>query len=754
MSSSPGAKRLGSLGAILARVRRSAGRGTARSIRRARRLRLEGLEHRQLLSVSPLVLPASPVEDVGAITSTELPGGDPSAESEPLAPATNAPPTAVDDAFSMTGNQQLGAGVLANDVDPDGDPLSVTLDSDASHGTLNLGSDGLFTYKPDEGFAGTDAFTYVANDGQAGSDPATVTISVASVNGPPRAENDVYATGQNQQLLVAADSGVLANDSDAQGDPLTTTLVEEPAHGTLALNADGSFEYTPETDFRGQDAFTYRASDGQSDSNLATASITVGPTNEAPQTVDDTYSTREDEPLSAAAAGVLANDTDADGDQLTAILESAPSHGTLTLGLDGSFDYTPNPDFSGSDSFTYLANDGQVEGNLATVSITIEPVNDAPVAVDDAYSVNEDETLVVEAAGVLTNDADVEGDLLAAVLVDGPAQGTLTLADDGSFEYTPNADFNGSDAFTYLANDGQAESNLATVEIEVRQVDLAVTLQVSGTAFGPNAGATWAGSTFWVNAYVEDLRDMPQGVVGGAVDVLYDSLWVTPTGSVAYGEDFTAFQQGTPDEPAGLIDEAGALTTEGGVGADGLAPFVAWQFAVADGQTASTGDGPVHFGVEPGEGTATITPANFALVGSGDPVDWALVELGAVDLDLALADFNGDELVNHFDLALWQPHSGSASGDPSYDPASDLDGDGRIDERDLDLLMAAMYQPVGPSPIVPETLAASELPAEGDATDDAIPAPQAATEPGKYELARHRKLRAHDHLFARRSLWG
>ncbi|HUT95563.1 MAG TPA: cadherin-like domain-containing protein, partial [Thermoguttaceae bacterium] len=471
MSSSPGAKRLGSLGAILARVRRSAGRGTARSIRRARRLRLEGLEHRQLLSVSPLVLPASPVEDVGAITSTELPGGDPSAESEPLAPATNAPPTAVDDAFSMTGNQQLGAGVLANDVDPDGDPLSVTLDSDASHGTLNLGSDGLFTYKPDEGFAGTDAFTYVANDGQAGSDPATVTISVASVNGPPRAENDVYATGQNQQLLVAADSGVLANDSDAQGDPLTTTLVEEPAHGTLALNADGSFEYTPETDFRGQDAFTYRASDGQSDSNLATASITVGPTNEAPQTVDDTYSTREDEPLSAAAAGVLANDTDADGDQLTAILESAPSHGTLTLGLDGSFDYTPNPDFSGSDSFTYLANDGQVEGNLATVSITIEPVNDAPVAVDDAYSVNEDETLVVEAAGVLTNDADVEGDLLAAVLVDGPAQGTLTLADDGSFEYTPNADFNGSDSFTYLANDGQAESNLATVSITIEPVN-------------------------------------------------------------------------------------------------------------------------------------------------------------------------------------------------------------------------------------------------------------------------------------------
>ena len=657
MSSSPGAKRLGSLGAILARVRRSAGRGTARSIRRARRLRLEGLEHRQLLSVSPLTLPASPVEDVGAITSIELPGGDPSAESEPLAPATNAPPTAVDDAFSMTGNQQLGAGVLANDVDPDGDPLNVTLDSDASHGTLNLGSDGLFTYKPNEGFAGTDAFTYVANDGQAGSDPATVTISVAAVNDPPRAENDDYATGQNQPLLVAAD------------------------------------------------------------------------------------------------AGVLANDTDADGDQLTAILESAPSHGTLTLGLDGSFEYTPNADFFGSDGFTYLANDGQVDGNLATVSITVAPVNDAPVAVDDAYSVNEDETLVVEAAGVLTNDADVEGDLLSAVLVDGPAQGTLTLAEDGSFEYTPNHDFNGSDAFTYVANDGQAGSKLATVEIEVRRVELAIRLEVSGTAFGPDAGATWAGSTFWVNAYVEDLRDMPQGVVGGAVDVLYDSLCVTPTGSVAYGEDFTAFQQGTPDEAAALIDEAGALTTEGGVGADGLAPFVAWQFAVADGESASTGDGHVQFAVEPGEGTATITPANFAMVGSGDPVDWALVELGAVDLDLALADFNGDELVNHFDLALWQPHSGSASGDPSYDPACDLDGDGRIDERDLDLLMAAMYQPVGPSPIVPETLAASELPADGDATEQAIPDPQAATEPGKYELARHRRLRAHDHLFARRPLW-
>ncbi|MEJ2735963.1 MAG: tandem-95 repeat protein, partial [Anaerolineae bacterium] len=134
---------------------------------------------------------------------------------------------------------------------------------------------------------------------------------------------------------------------------------------------------------------------------------------------------------------------------------------------DGSFSYDPDSGFAGSDSFTYVANDGQADSNVATVSLTVNAVNDAPVAADDAYSTDEDTPLSVAGPGVLTNDSDVDGDALTAILVDDVSNGSLTLNANGSFSYTPDGGFSGSDSFTYTANDGQADSNVATVSLTV-----------------------------------------------------------------------------------------------------------------------------------------------------------------------------------------------------------------------------------------------------------------------------------------------
>ena len=164
-------------------------------------------------------------------------------------------------------------------------------------------------------------------------------------------------------------------------------------------------------------------------------------TNQAPVAAGDAYSTAEDTVLTVAAPGVLGNDSDPDGDPLTAVLVSGPSHGSLTLNANGSFTYTPAADFAGSDSFTYRASDGTADSNVATVTITVTAVNDAPVAADDAYSTAEDTALTVRRAGVLGNDSDPDGDPLTAVLVSGPSHGTLTLNADGSFTYTPAADY-------------------------------------------------------------------------------------------------------------------------------------------------------------------------------------------------------------------------------------------------------------------------------------------------------------------------
>ena len=188
--------------------------------------------------------------------------------------------------------------------------------------------------------------------------------------------------------------------------------------------------------------------------------------NHAPQVGADTYTVNEDQILTVPAPGVLGNDTDADGHPLTAQLVSGVSNGSLTLNPDGSFTYLPNANFNGSDSFTYAAYDG-FDATNATVSISVTLVNDAPVALADAYSVKLNTPLSVSAPGVLGNDSDIEGDALQAILVSGPSNGSLALNPDGSFVYTPNTDFFGSDTFTYKANDGRLDSSTATVMLYV-----------------------------------------------------------------------------------------------------------------------------------------------------------------------------------------------------------------------------------------------------------------------------------------------
>src|SRR5205814_662758 len=152
-------------------------------------------------------------------------------------------------------------------------------------------------------------------------------------------------------------------------------------------------------------------------------------------------------------------------------LVSGPSSGTLTLNADGSFTYTSYANFNGVDSFTYQSNDGSSNSNVATVTLTVNSVNDAPLAAADGYSVNEDGLLTVAAAGVLMNDSDLEGDPLTAVLISSPTRGALTLNADGSFTYSPSANFSGTDSFTYQANDGISTSNVATVTLSVTAVN-------------------------------------------------------------------------------------------------------------------------------------------------------------------------------------------------------------------------------------------------------------------------------------------
>ena len=221
------------------------------------------------------------------------------------------------------------------------------------------------------------------------SDPSNF-VTITAVNDPVAAAGDGYTTAEDTPLNQAA-PGVLANDGDPDtSSTLTAVLVSPPASGTLALNADGSFLYTPAANYNGTVSFTYKAQatygagGPTADSNVATVAITVTPVNDAPVAGNDGYSTAEDAQLSLAAPGVLANDADIDSSPLTAVLVAGPSHGTLSLRPDGSFTYTPALNYNGADAFTYRASDGPLSSGLATVNLTVTPVNDSPAISDIA----------------------------------------------------------------------------------------------------------------------------------------------------------------------------------------------------------------------------------------------------------------------------------------------------------------------------------------------------------------------------------
>lgn len=297
-------------------------------------------------------------------------------------------------------------------------------------------------------------------------------------NSSPVAVANSYSTPEDTLLTVAA-SGVLANDTDADGDALSAGVVAGVSHGTLTLSANGSFTYRPAANYSGADSFTYRASDGSAYSNTVTVSITVTAVNDAPVARADSYSTPEGTVLTVAPAGVLANDTDAEGNALSVGLVAGALHGTVTLDADGSFTYTPAPGYSGSDSFTYRASDGGAYSNTVTVSIAVAAAGPAPVALDDVATVAENDVVFVAAPGVLGNDTDAGGSPLTAGLVTDTAHGMLTLLTDGSFAYAPNAGASGTDTFTYRAFNGVAYSAPATVTITIVPPDTTAPLTTS-----------------------------------------------------------------------------------------------------------------------------------------------------------------------------------------------------------------------------------------------------------------------------------
>ena len=263
---------------------------------------------------------------------------------------------------------------------------------------------------------------------------------MTAVNDAPLPADDAATTAEDTPVSIA----VLGNDTDVDGDSLSVTAVSVPAHGSAAINPDGTIRYAPTANYDGPDTFTYTMSDGHGGTASATVTVTVTAVNDAPIAIDDTATTAEDTPVTIA---VRANDSDVDGDPLSVSAVGLPPHGSAAINPDGTITYSPAANYNGPDTFTYTISDGHGGTASATVIVTVTAVDDAPAAANDSYSINEDGVLALVAPGVLVNDTDADGHALTAVLVSGPAHGTVAFNANGSFTYTPTANFNGNDSF-------------------------------------------------------------------------------------------------------------------------------------------------------------------------------------------------------------------------------------------------------------------------------------------------------------------
>ena len=314
---------------------------------------------------------------------------------------------------------------------------------------------------------------WISRDTSGGSGSTRTTVggggggSGGQTNHPPVAYNDSYTVNQNNTLSVYG-SGVLGNDYDSDGNTLSAYLGGYAAHGTVSLNTDGSFSYTPYYGYTGTDSFSYYVSDGQATSNYATVSLTVNAVNHAPVAYSDSCTVDQNKTLNVSGSGSPGQRLRQRRQHALRLPGWVRRHGTVSLNTDGSFSYTPYYGYTGTDNFSYYVSDGQTARNYATVSLTINSANHPPVAYNDYYTVDQNKTLNVSGSGALANDYDQETFFLSAVLNTNPTHGTVSFNSDGSFAYIPQTGFAGTDSFTYYAFDGSAYSaSAATVSITV-----------------------------------------------------------------------------------------------------------------------------------------------------------------------------------------------------------------------------------------------------------------------------------------------
>jgi gliding motility-associated-like protein len=394
------------------------------------------------------------------------------------------------DTIFVSGLSGTAIAVCPEAVDVDGDSLDV---SGVINGPLNgsvggvADGDTCFTYTSDQGFFGMDTLVAIVCDAVGACDSVIVIFNVY-LNDPPFAVDDTILV--NTGTTTTIDN--LANDTDPNGDPITTTAANA-VNGTVVINANGTLDYTPDPGFCGVDTIQYTVCDSL---NACDSAIVLVDVNCAPIAVNDSITTDQD---LTVVVSVLNNDSDPDGDPIT-VTSAAAGSGVVVINIDGSLSYTPDPGFCGTDSITYTICDIQGLCDTAVVYVEVLCTNDPPIAVDDSVGTGYNQSVDVD---VLNNDRDPNGDPLSVTSASAQ-NGIVVIGPGGLLTYTPTQDFCGTDTITYTICDTEplCDTGIVVVEVECPPDQIAIP-----QGFSPNGDAY---GQAWV---IAGLQEFPQAEV-------------------------------------------------------------------------------------------------------------------------------------------------------------------------------------------------------------------------------------------------
>ena len=595
----------------------------------------------------------------------------------------NDPPVANDDSFEVVSESLLvSLDILANDNSgPDvGETLVISdFTSPSRGGQLSLSQNGSFlVYTPSDGFVGSETFSYTMEDGNGGSDSANVTIEVTPA--PPLVRFDLETTDANgnpvstvnvgetfflnvdatdlrdapqgifsayldvfydDASFVSVSDAIVYNDAefpnDQRGSTFTSGLIDEVGAVGDELTSGPISAQVFRVPFTATSTGLVTFSGDPSDI-LPTNEVSLIGRNEAVPSrlilfdnasinivgaVNDSFGVDEDVPENIL--DVLANDVGVAGTTLTITEVSASAQGGTIVNQGGTLLYTPPMDFFGTDSFDYTTTDTSGRVASATVTVVVNPINDDPTATDDRFEIAPNSLNV--AFNVLQNDVftpDVDEDL-SIVATGAPDNGGLVIisGDGGSLIYTPAADFDGTETFTYTISDGNGGTDTATVTVDVNAL---VGFRLEITDVNGNAiSSTRVGDDILLNVYVEDLRDDPSGVFSGYLDILYSANLVTANGPISYeGSVYQTGQSGDTGVP-GIIDEAGAT--------DGNTPLGGGEFFLFSVPLVAQNEGIATFDGSPAD---NLPLHEVTVYGVSNVVDADLIRFGSTSIDIRL----------------------------------------------------------------------------------------------------------------------